>query len=79
MDGKLTGTYRFITCHYGLTTTPTEFQKVVILTLDNINCKFNEIHDDLILTKGDKNVHMQKVREVMKLLDKTNVQLKVDK
>ena len=58
---------------------PTEFQKVVILTLDNIKCKFIETHDDLIVTKRDKNVHMQKVREVMKLLDKANVQVKVDK
>ena len=49
------------------------------LTLVNIDCTFVYVDDILIVTKGDKNVHMQKVREVMKMLDKANVQLKVDK
>ena len=49
------------------------------MTPVNIDCTFVYVDDILIVTKGDKNVHMQKVREVMKLLDKANVQLKVDK
>ena len=32
-EGKSTETYRFITGHYGLTIVPTEFQKVMDLTL----------------------------------------------
>ena len=79
VGGKSTGTYRFITGHYGLTIMPTEFQKVMDLTLVNIDCTFVYIDDILIVTKGDKNVHMQKVREVMKVLDRASVQLKVDK
>ena len=49
------------------------------LTLLNIGCTLVFIDDILIVTIGDKNVQTQKVREVMKVLDKANVQLKVDK
>ena len=79
VGGKLTGTYRFITGHYRLTIMPTEFQKVVDLTLVNSDCAFVFIDDILIVVKGYKIVHMQKVSEIMKVLDKANVQLKVDK
>ena len=58
---------------------PTEFQKVMDLTLVNIDCTFVYIDDILIVTRGNKDVHMQKVREVMQILDKANLQLKVDK
>ena len=57
---------------------PTEFQKVMDLTLVNIDCEFVYIDDILIVTKGDKSVHMQKVREIMKEIDKVNMQLKVE-
>ena len=79
VGGKSTGTYRFITGHYGLTIMPTEFQKALILTLVNIDCKFVYIDDLLFVTQGDKTVHNQKVREVRNVLDKANMQLKVDK
>ena len=79
LGGKSTGTYRCITGHYGLTIMPTEFQKVMDLTLVNIDCTFVYIDGKSIVTKRDENVHMQKVREVMKVLDKPNVQLKVYK
>ena len=58
---------------------PTELQKVMDLTLVNIDFTFVYIDDILIVTKGDKDVHMQKVLEVMQILDKANLQLKVDK
>ena len=32
-------------------------------------CTFVDIDDILIVTKGEKSVHMQKVREVLKVLD----------
>ena len=79
IGGKSTGTYRFVTGHYGLTIMPTEFQKIMDLTLVNIDCTFVYIDDILIVTRGNKDVHMQKVREVMQILDKANLQLKVDK
>ena len=78
VGGTSTGTYRFITGHHGLTIRPTGLRKVMDLTLVNIGCTLVYIDDILIVTKGDKNVQKQKVREVMKVLDKANVQLKVD-
>ena len=79
IGGKSTGTYRFVTGHYGLTKMPTEFQKVMDLTLVNMDSTFVYIDDILIVTKGEKSVHMQKVREVLEVLDKANLQLKADK
>ena len=58
---------------------PTEFQKVMDLTLVNKDSTFVYIDDILIVTKGEKSVHMQKVREVLEVLDKANLQLKADK
>ena len=40
IGGKSTGTYRFVTGHYGLTIMPTEFQKVMDLTLVNMDSTF---------------------------------------
>ena len=79
IGGKSTGTYKFVTGHYGLTIMPTEFQKVMDLTLVNMDSTFVYIDDILIVTKGEKSVHMQKVREVLEVLDKANLQLKADK
>ena len=47
---------------------PTEFQKLMDLTLVNINSVFVYIDDILIVTKGTKAEHLNKVREVMKVL-----------
>ena len=58
---------------------PTEFQKVMDLTLVNMDCTFVYIDDILIVTKGERSVHMQKVREVLEVLDKANLQLRADK
>ena len=38
IDGKSTGTYRFVTGHYGLSIMPTEFQKLMDITLVNTDC-----------------------------------------
>ena len=58
---------------------PTEFQKVMDLTLVIMHGTFVYKDDILIVTKGEKSVHMQKVREVLEVLDKANLQLKADK
>ena len=58
---------------------PTEFQKVIDLTLVIIDFTFVYIDDILIVNKGNKDVHMPKVLEVMQILDKAILQLKVDK
>ena len=39
---------------------PTEFQKVMNLKLKDMDSTFVYIDDILIVTKGEKNVHMQK-------------------
>ena len=69
IGGKSNGTYRFVSGHYGLTKKPTEFRKLMDLTLVNRDCTFVYIDDILIVTKGEKCVHMQKVREVLEVLD----------
>ena len=76
--GKSTETYRFTTGYYGLTIMPTEFQKVMDLTLANINSVFVYIDDILIVTKGTKQDHINKVREFMKILDEAKLQLKAE-
>ena len=58
---------------------PTEFQKLMDLTLASINSVFVYIDDILIVTKGTKQQHMNKVREVLKILDNANLQLKAEK
>ena len=78
IGGKSTVTYRFVTGHYGLTKMPTDFQKVMDLTLINMDGTFVYIDDILIFTKGEKSVHMQTVREVLEVLDKANLKLKAD-
>ena len=75
IGGESTGTYRFVTGFYGLSVMPTEFQKV----MDNLLAKFREvfvfIYDILIATKGTKQNHIEKVREILK----TKLQLKAEK
>ena len=76
---KSPGTYRFATGHYGLTIMPTEFQKLIDLTLVNMDCTFVYIDDILIVTEGEKSIHMQTVREVLEVLEKANLLLRADK
>ena len=79
ISGKSTGTYRSVTGHYGLSIMPTQFQKLLDITLVNMDCTFVYIDEILIVTKREKSVHMQKVREVLKVLDSANLQLRADK
>ena len=58
---------------------PTENQKLMDITLANVNSVFVYIDDILIVMKGTKHEHLNKVREVMKILDEANLQLKAEK
>ena len=58
---------------------PTKFRKVMKLTLVNTECTFVYIDVILIVTKDSKDIHMQKVKEVMKKLGNATLQLKVKK
>ena len=79
IGGKATGIYRFITGFYGLTTMPTEFQRIIDLTLAGITNTFAFIDDILIVTHGTEEEHITKVKEVLKRLDDANINLKLDK
>ena len=79
IGGESTGTYRFVTCFYGLTVMPTEFQKVMDILLARFREVFVFIDDILIVTKGSKQEHLDKVREISKVIDDTELQLKAGK
>ena len=79
IGGESTGTYRFVTGFYGLTVMPTEFQKVMDLLLSRFREVFVFIDDVLIVTKGTKRKHLDKVREILKAIDDAELQLKAGK
>ena len=68
-----------MTGFYGLTTMPTEFQRIMDLTLTGISNTFAFIDDILIVTHGNEEEHIKKVIEVLRRLDEANVNLKLDK
>ena len=52
---------------------PTEFRKLMDLTLANINSEFVYIDNFSIVTTGTKQEHVNKVREVWRILDEANL------
>ena len=58
---------------------PTEFQKVMDVLLAKFREVFIFIDDILIVTKETKQDHLNKVREILKVLDEANLQLKAGK
>ena len=76
IGGKATGIYRFVTGFYGLTTMPTEFQRIMDLTLAGITNTFVFIDDILIVTHGTEDEHIKKVKEVMQRLDNSKINIK---
>ena len=83
IGGESTGTYRFVTGFYGLTVMPTELQKVMDFLLARFRDVFVFIDDILIVTKGTKQEHLDKVREILKdfkkVFDDAELQLKAGK
>ena len=79
IGGKASGIYRFITGFYGLTIMPTEFQRIMEDNLANLQNVFIFIDDILKVTKGTKEEHEEKVREVFQKLDSRKLQLKEEK
>ena len=69
IGGKATEIYRFVTGFYGITMMPTEFQRIMDLTLAGMTKTFAFIDDILIVTHGTEEEHITKVKEVMKRLD----------
>ena len=60
VGGKSTGRYRFTTGFYGLTVMPTNIQKLMDLTLANLNSVFVYIDHLLIVTKGTNQKPLKK-------------------
>ena len=58
---------------------PSDFQKLMDITLVSLDCTFAYINNILIVTEGEKSVPMQKVREVLDALDRLSLQLRADK
>ena len=79
IGGESTGTYRFVTGFYGLTGMPTEIQKVIDILLAGFVEVFVFIDDILIVTKGTKQEHLDKNREILKTIDNAELQLKAGK
>ena len=65
VGGNATGTYQFRTGFYGLTDMPAEFQKAVDLTLTNCTNTYAYLDDILVVTKGNKELHQQKLKAVL--------------
>ena len=76
--GKVTGTYAFNTGYYGLTTMPPEFQQIMDNILFSVQNTFTFVIDILIVTKGSKKQHLEKVKQVQNILDEAGTQLKED-
>ena len=49
------------------------------ISFANMDCTFVSEDDILIVTKGRKNAHLQKIRVVLEVLDSANLQLRADK
>ena len=70
VGGKSTGTYRFKTGFYGLTSMPAEFERV----MDSILSEFPRAHafiDDILnTTKGSEIEHISTNEKILKKLEK---------
>ena len=78
VGGRSTGTYKFKTGFYGLTTMPAELQRV----MDSILLEYPQAHafidDILVVTLGSEIEHKATVENLRKL-DKENMSLKLTK
>ena len=79
IGGHSTGTFRFKTGFYGLTTTPAEFQRAMDCILAEYPQAHAFIDDILFVTKGTAIDHIATVEKVSKKLDWENMSLKLTK
>ena len=79
VGGRSTGTYRFKTGFYGLTTLPAEFQRVMDAILAEFPCAHAFIDDILVISKGTKIEHIALVEKILAKLDRENMALKLEK
>ena len=79
IGGRSTGTYRFKTGFYGLTTMPAEFQRAMDCILAEYPQAHAFIDDILVVTKGTAIDHIAMVEKILKKLDRENMSLKLTK
>ena len=77
--GESTVAYTFILGYYGLTIMSTRFQKIMDISIVNIDCILVYIDNILLVTKGAKEEHINKVKDVLIVLENANMQLKAEK
>ena len=77
VGGRSTGTYRFKTGFYGLTTMPAEFQRVMDAILSEFPFAHAFIDDISVLSKGTKIEHIALAEKILWKLDKENMALKL--
>ena len=58
---------------------PTEFQRLMDLTLAGISNTFSSTDDILIVRHGTEEEHVEKVKQVQERLDEANINLKLNK
>ena len=79
VGGNVTGTYQFQTGFYGITDMPAEFQKAIDLTLTNCKNAYSYLDAIPIVTKGNKELHQQKLKAVLDKLDEENLAIYLEK
>ena len=79
VGGRSTGTYRFQTGFYGLTSMPAEFQRVMDSILNEFPQANAFIDDILVTTKGTEVEHISLVEKILRKLNHKNISLKLPK
>ena len=79
VGGRSTGTYRFRTGFYGLTSVPAEFQRVMDSILNEFPQANSFIEDILVTTKGTELEHISLVEKILRKLNRENISLKLPK
>ena len=79
VGGRSTGTYRFWTGFYGLTSMPAEFQRVMDSILNEFPQANAFIDDILVTTKGTEVEHISLVEKILRKLNRENISLKLPK
>ena len=80
VGGRFTGSYRFKTGFYGLSTMPAEFQRAIHAILAEFTCAHAFIDDILVISKSTKiGVHIALVEKILAKLDKENMAWKLEK
>ena len=79
VGGRSTGTYRFRTGFYGLTSMPAEFQRVMDSILNEFPQANAFIDDILVTTKGTEVEHISLVEKILRKLNRENISLKLPK